>query len=227
MKRIILSIICGFFLSANLVSALTYNESFSTDVENPPLPASKIYEAELLESYIVRYREKITSVYASFSKEHSVALENARTQLKKMERALEKIQTQPITENDANEIMQSIVSDIKVLNTRMKVYLEQEQILADQRLQEQKNKYIKVGSQISKLLDSFIEKMTAQLIKKQELSKKEKEIVRSLLRIREQNEKLRSFSQKDFNSPEDVKLYLQSIIEQIRKEIRIIKQLTS
>lgn len=227
MKRIILSIICGFFLSANLVSALTYNDSFSSDAENPPLPASKIYEAELLESYIVRYREKITNVYATYSQEHSIALENARAQLKKMERALEKIQTQPISQNDANAIMQSIVSDIKILNTRMKVYLEQEQFLAEQRLQEQKNKYIKVGTQISKLLESFIEKMTAQLIKKQELSKKEKEIVRSLLRIREQNEKIRSFSKKEFSSPEDMKSYLQSIIEQIRKEIYTIKQLTS
>ena len=144
-----------------------------------------------------------------------------------MQNALRKIQTRSISEKDANDIMQHIVKDIKILNTRMKSYLEQEQIEQEQKLTLQKQKYAKAGSKISNLLNIFIEQLSSKLVQKETLSEKEKEIVRSLLRIREENKKIQNFSNLHFSSTEEMKSYLQNIIENIRKDISTIKELSS
>ena len=81
MKQMLFSIICVFFLSANLVSALSYTDPIPTNTSNPPLSSSQIAEAQLLEGYISRYKEKILSLYAKYSSEESIAIENANIQL--------------------------------------------------------------------------------------------------------------------------------------------------
>ena len=83
--------------------------------------------------------------------------------------------------------------------------------------------YKLVGKKISTLLDSFIERMTQTLIQKKTLTKSEREIVRSLVRIREENTRIKNSQTRYFSSKEEIQNYYQSIIENIRKEIRNIK----
>ena len=227
MRYFLLSIIWVFSLSANLVSALTYNDTIPINTGGEQVRISRISEAKLLESYVLRYQEKINSLYSNLSQSESVALENANAQLTLMASALQKIQKKPVSEKDATLIMQSIVQDIKILNIRMKVYLEQEEIISQEKMIEQWKKYQVIGEKISALLERFIEQMTQSLIKKKTLSEKEKEIVRSLVRIREENKKIKNFNPQNFSSQESMRLYFQSIIENIRKEIRTIKSLST
>lgn len=136
------------------------------------------------------------------------------------------IQNESVSEKSATQVMQKIVDDIKILNIRMKSYLEQESLLSQERLQKEIEKYKLVGKKISALLDSFIERMTSTLIKKPNLSRNEREIVRSLVRIREENNRIKGMQTRYFSSEEDIQDSYQSIIENIRREIRTIKALT-
>ena len=131
------------------------------------------------------------------------------------------IQNESISENSATLVMQKIVEDIKVLNIRMKSYLEQESLLAEERIQKEITEYKLVGKKISVLLDSFIERMTQTLIKKAN----EREIVRSLVRIREENLRIKQSQTLHFSSKQQIQNYYQSSIEDIRREIRTIKSL--
>jgi hypothetical protein len=135
------------------------------------------------------------------------------------------IQRESVSETSATLVMQKIVDDIKILNIRMKSYLEQESLLAQERTQKEIDGYKLVGKKISILLDSFIERMTNTLIKKNSLTKSEREIVRSLVRIREENIRIKNSQTRYFSSQEEIQNYYQSIIENIRVEIRNIKLL--
>ncbi len=135
------------------------------------------------------------------------------------------IQRESVSETSATLVMQKIVDDIKILNIRMKSYLEQESLLAQERTQKEIDGYKLVGKKISILLNSFIERMTNTLIKKKSLTKSEREIVRSLVRIREENIRIKNSQTRYFSSQEEIQNYYQSIIENIRIEIRNIKLL--
>ena len=133
------------------------------------------------------------------------------------------IEYESVSEASATLVMQKVVDDIKILNIRMKSYLEQESLLAQERIQKEIESYKLVGKKISTLLDSFIERMTQTLIQKKTLTKSEREIVRSLVRIREENTRIKNSQTRYFSSKEEIQNYYQSIIENIRKEIRNIK----
>ena len=226
-KLYILSIICVLLVSANQVSALSYKEPFPINTWFQNLTNSEISEAKLLQTYVVRYREKINALYDSYSQDKSQVMTNANVILSKMSLYLKKIQEDPITKEDATQIMKSIVNDLKILNSRMKVYLEQEQIILTQKIEFQKNRYTTISKRISGILDTIISQLSQSLTKKENLSLKEKTIVRSLVKIREENNKIKQFKNVSFHSENEMKNYLRKIIDNIRSEIITIKQLSN
>ena len=221
--RFLFCIIFVFILSANLASANDYENRLIFSSLKERVTSSRVSEAKLLESYLVSYQEKINGVYKDYSQEESIALSNANKQIEAMIWALNMIQYESVSEASATLVMQKVVDDIKILNIRMKSYLEQESLLAQERIQKEIESYKLVGKKISTLLDSFIERMTQTLIQKKTLTKSEREIVRSLVRIREENTRIKNSQTRYFSSQEEIQNYYQSIIENIRKEIRNIK----
>jgi hypothetical protein len=141
MKNFLISIICVFALSANIVSALTYYDTIPLHSGTDMVTSSRISEAKLLESYVKKYSENINTLYNNLSPSESIALENANAQLNMMIYALQRIQKKSVSERDATLVMQNIVQDIKVLNIRMKVYLEQEEIILKEKIREQGKSY--------------------------------------------------------------------------------------
>lgn len=224
--RFLFLIIFVLGLSANLAFANDYENGLIFSSGKERVWNSRISEAKLLESYVWSYQEKINGVYENYSQNESIALSNANKQIEAMIWALNMIQNESVSEKSATQVMQKIVDDIKILNIRMKSYLEQESLLSQERLQKEIEKYKLVGKKISALLDSFIERMTSTLIKKPNLSRNEREIVRSLVRIREENNRIKGMQTRYFSSEEDIQDSYQSIIENIRREIRTIKALT-
>ena len=213
-------------LSANQVVALTYKDPFPQDSYNDIISQSHRSEAKLLQGYVSRYKEKINTLFFSYNAEKSQIMKDADTILEKMSFSLKEIQDKNLSSENATEIMQSIVTDLKTLNSRMKVYLEQQKEIHEKEILRQKLQYIQVGTRISKILDSLINTLTQTLIKKETLSKKEKKIVQSLLNIRTENNKIKDFSSTNFWSKEEMKSYFQNIIQNIRNEILLIKKLS-
>ncbi len=123
--------------------------------------------------------------------------------------------------------MLRIVSDIKDLNVRVKTYLKERQRIYEEKIEERKAKYTTISKRISSILDNLISSMTQSLSKKKSLSSQEKIIVKSLVRIRDENNKIKAFESIRFDSEAEMQIYFQGIVNNLRKEILIIKEASS
>lgn len=225
MKKLhIFTIICLFAISANEVAALSYKDSISTDMYYSSLPQTRISEAELLQGYVQSYQEKTNALFIKYKNEKSLTLHDINNKLIKMSRALIRIQNRNINEQAATQVMQSIVSDLKILNNRIKIYIQQENIILENNIEKEKKRYIYIGWRISNVLDRLIDQISKSLIQKKSLSSNEKRIVKSLVNIRKANDKIKNFKNISFSSEIKIRIYFKEIIENIRSEILKIKK---
>ncbi len=222
----LLSIVWVLLLSANQVFALSYKDTLPTNSWFKSVSQSDIWAAKLLQDYVKSYRDKINSLLDSYNAKESLIIELANDDLKQMSRSLDIIQYKSVNPDVVNDVMKSIVSDLKTLNNRMKIYLEQEKILHKERVEQIKIKYIKIWSKISLILDNIILSLSNSLIEKETLSSEEKSIVRSLVVIRQQNEKITAFKNIEFHSEQEMKDYFRNIINILRTEIISIKNIS-
>jgi len=226
-KSFLILILCVFTISANQVDALTYKDTlYQKKTENPNISQNHISEAKLLHTYVLRYKENITNLYALYSSEESQIIKDANTILDTMAASLINIQEEYYQDSDASEIMQSIVVDLKLLNTRVKVYLEQQKVTHEKKIKKNLFQYYHICSRISKILNTLINQLSRSLIQKKSLSENEKQIVQSLVNIRSENQKIKDLKNINFQSEEEIKIYFKDIIQKIRQEILRIKDLS-
>ena len=210
-------------MSANQVIALTYKDALPSNTGTLKLSESQRSQANILQIYVHRYQEEINDFYKSYSSKESSVMKETNILLNKMSRVLWQIQNSGIEVEYVDEIMKSIIEDLRVLNESMKVYLEQEKILHEKEMDSYKEKYILLGKKISKILDTIISELSAPLLEKDSLSEKEKNIVRNLVVIRDQNDKIKSFESQQFKSEAEIKLYFKNIVSKIRESLLNIK----
>lgn len=218
-----LFIIWVLSVSASQVSALTYNDELPVNSSFKEVSDANTSAAKLLQDYVESYGEKINSLLDSYASENTEIITLVNSSLKQMSRSLDIIQYKSVDPDVVNSVMKSVVSDLKTINNKMKVYLEQERQLYLLRLETSKNTYIRIASKISEILDNLIDTISHSLVQKESLSEKEKTIVRSLVIIREQNNKIKDFKNISFSSRQEMKQYFQDIIFTIKGEINSMK----
>lgn len=218
-----LFIIWVLSVSASQVSALTYNDELPVSSSFKEVSDANTSAAKLLQDYVESYGEKINSLLDSYASENTEIITLVNSSLKQMSRSLDIIQYKSVDPDVVNSVMKSVVSDLKTINNKMKVYLEQERQLYLLRLETSKNTYIRIASKISEILDNLIDTISHSLVQKESLSEKEKTIVRSLVIIREQNNKIKDFKNISFSSRQEMKQYFQDIIFTIKGEINSMK----
>lgn len=218
-----LFIIWVLSVSASQVSALTYNDELPVSSSFKEVSDVNTSAAKLLQDYVESYGEKINSLLDSYASENTEIITLVNSSLKQMSRSLDIIQYKSVDPDVVNSVMKSVVSDLKTINNKMKVYLEQERQLYLLRLETSKNTYIRIASKISEILDNLIDTISHSLVQKESLSEKEKTIVRSLVIIREQNNKIKDFKNISFSSRQEMKQYFQDIIFTIKGEINSMK----
>ena len=208
--------------SANSVFAAKY-EVLEIRSDYSAVSPQHISEAKLMLTYVTRYKEKINSLYASYWKEKTLIVKDANSLLNEMSQILYSIQTENINPDTVENVMKRIVVDIQDLNNRMEIYLRQQQSIHEKAIYNKKQNYVVIGGKISKILDAMIANYTNVLSQKTSLTQNEKEIVGSLVRIRQENSKIKNFKNLSFSSEEEMQLYFKGIISNIRSEIITIK----
>lgn len=198
---------------------MTYNDEIPVDSGFEAVSKNNISAAKLLQDYVESYGDKINGLLEPYDSENTEIITNVNNVLKQMSRSLDIIQYKSADPSKVNEIMESIVNDLKSINSRMKIYLEQERELHEERLKNIQNNYNEIWLKISAILDNLISQLSNSLIQKKSLSQKEKEIVWSLVIIREENNKIKDFKNQSFSSQEEMKIYFQNIILKIKGEI--------
>jgi len=152
-------------------------------------------------------------------------MENFNTTLKDMIEVLDNIIAWDTPPNIASQDMSEIVSKIKLINTRMKVFLEQEKVLTQKKIKEKQEALSKIWKQISKTLDELILSVSTKLLKKKSLSSKEKKLVESLVILRQENNKIKNFNTLEFESIRQMQNYLKTVITEIRSEFKKIRSI--
>lgn len=222
---LILCIICVFVLSASSVFwSEDYNIYIST-TQNNNLSQSRVSEAKLLRSYVLRYKENIKNILTINGEINSEYIIKTYRDLDNMSNALLQIQNRFIEEEQSTLLMKQIVNDLKVLNTRIKNYLDEKEIQKLKVLETKKNNYSVLSRHVAGLLDTMILEISSPLLKKSFLSTREKKIVQSLIHIREEKVKIGNFSTLQFYSETSMKEYFKESISTIRKEMRNLKHL--
>jgi len=210
-------------MSASQVSALNYKDELPVSSGFESVDENNISAAKLLQDHVESYEEKINGLFLRYNSQNSEVIDVINQSLKQMSRSLDIIQYKSIDPKVVNEVMQSIVTDLKKINNKMKIYLEQERQIHVQSISFIQDNYVRIGQKISTILDNLVDSISQSLIQKESLSEKEKEIVRSLVIIRKQNNKLKDFKTLRFESELEMKQYLTDIIKAIREEILSIK----
>jgi hypothetical protein len=206
---------------------LTYNDELPLDSGFKTVSEANISAAKLLQDYVESYEEKINDLLDSYNSENTQIIQAVNSSLKQMSRSLDIIQYKSIDPLVVNGVMESIVTDLKGINNKMKIYLSQEKQLHEDRLSSIQQNYSQIGIKISRVLDNLVSVLSKAMIQKDSLSEKEKELVRSLLIIRTQSDKIKDFTNLSFQSQEEMKAYFQDIISVIQQEILQMKSISS
>jgi len=162
-------------------------------------------------------------LYGEYKSGESQIMQDANTILNTMANSLESIQKRPVNPSVVEDIFQSISTDLRSLNQKMKIYLEQEKIISDQVISEKKRIYIQTGRKISSIIDLIILKVSSELKKKTNYSQKDKNIVAALVELQNINTKINLFSNQNYSSVKEMDDFFKNIIRSIRKQISIIK----
>lgn len=128
-----------------------------------------------------------------------------------------------MSETQSENTLKSIVQKLKSRNTRLQRFFSEQNTIYEQKLEKQKAKYTKFSRSLSTAIENFISKLSSALLEKKDFNASEKEIARALLRLRDENKKLKDFSGKSFHSEQDMKYYLRKRIENTRWLISDIK----
>ena len=138
---------------------------------------------------------------------------------------LRNIQRNRFNSEQAGRIISKTVSDLKTLNTKMKIFLNQEKLLYLRQLRAKQESLWKIGNKISTTLDTLLLSVSRSLINKNRLSDTEKKVVESLVKLRQENTKMKAFSTTQFSSFNEMENYIKSVVSAIRNEFVEIRKI--
>jgi len=197
------------------LNSIAYGEN-STEIIN---------KAKLLEKYARNYKSELIRVHSLFQIKNSTVLRESNEEIENMIDALVKIQSKYIAQEDADQVLASIVEWLKDVNQKVEPYIKIQQGIYQEKLERTKNRYIEIGVRISDALLAFIRKLSTSLNRIEKLTPDQKEVVKSLARLNEEREKIQWFERSRFKTTNEMKLYYIEIIKSIRKEIILIREL--
>jgi len=212
-------------ISANQVLALNYQDTIRDQTLNTQVAKSQISAAKLLQDYVISYTSKINALHVSYNGTKSIIISNFNFQTSNMYAVLEDVQKGKYSEKMSSKILSNIVDELKIINTKMRVFLKQEKTLYIQSIKEKQILLAKICTNISWVLDTLLFSISNQLIEKNNLSQRDKQVVESLVVLREYNNKMKQFKKLNFETHEEMNSYIKNIVELIRWEFIKMKQL--
>jgi len=212
-------------ISANQVLAINYQNSILEQKQIEKISKSQISAAKLLQDYVTSYKSKINEFHKAYNGPKSTAISNFNFQTSNMYAVLQDIQEGKYSEEISSKLLSDIVNELKVINTRMKIFLEQEKTIYLRTIKEKQKLLSEIWMQISETLDNLLLSVSNQLIEKKNLSKRDKKVVEWLIVLRIQNNKMKEFQNLTFETHEEMNNYIRNIIEIIRLEFIKMKNL--
>lgn len=225
MKKIFIYIFFITILFLNKeVGAISYTEEIKLDL-NPVIvnTENNINWARLIEKYLSKLKKELEI----FNTKYDITWDKETTdffkKIDKMILSLRKIQTISVEKNTAEEVMSSIIKEMKELNPKIKKYLKNKKISIEKETSKVKENYSDFSEKLSKSLSIFTIELSLKL-KKSEIKNKDI-ILEHIKNLEKENRKLVNFDNIFFNNPSEVKSSFIRILNNIKREISEIKKL--
>jgi hypothetical protein len=134
--------------------------------------------------------------------------------------ALRKVQTMSVEKGTAEDVMRSIVNELKTLNPKIKSYLKVKKTLIIIETKNVKNNYVIFSQKLSKSLTKFINEMKGKTN-----IRNITEIEVHLNILKKENNKLLTLNDLSFDNPSEVKSTFLTILNNIKNEFLEIKHI--
>ena len=231
LKIISLSILSSILLisTSNASFWTTYSDEIKIEEQaEEKNTLSNIKKAKLIKNSITSYRKKLESYKLKLSIENDSLINGVINQLKLMESALDKISNTNISKQVADDVMASILKNLKEFTSKANEYLKP---LVENYLQElktYKEKYAKTWGKLADIVDKIESKFNLYFEKTPKMSSlKKNAIIARVEAMKEHADKLREITKINFEEKEKVKEfyneYKQNIINEYKAIIKILK----
>lgn len=225
-KLIILSILCAFVFNANSVSAIYYYENIGQfSEENPHLRQNTLDEAQLLKVYILKYKENINALYNEYGTEYSSVMNEVNLDIDTMVWAINQLKMSRLSDSQAQDVLTQIVDKIKLVNSRMKNYLETRQQNYLDQVRLKKQRYDFLSKQIRLLVNTMVWDFTQYYNAQDSLSRNDKKLIYALSDLQKITYELQEFEQKSYTNIDSMKSDIQEIIQKIQSQFKLVLEL--
>lgn len=216
-------IIIYLILIINPVFAI---EKSSINLENNPIiknTEKNINQASAIENEVVDFRKKLILIQKKYKLENDNIIKKSIEDLYKIIYILRKIQTTKINKNTANYVIKVVINDLKNINIVTKSYLKNIKL----KLNKSKEKYNKISIRLNKTLNKITLSFIKYYQKKENITKKDKKIIKIVQEIYSKSLKLKEFKNIIFYNEEDMRQYLVKILKDLKKDFRKIKDIAN
>ncbi len=201
-----------------------YNNTFSFDDYSDSKNNKE--RAILIEKYLITHKKQISNFTKKYNIEWDYDISKELDKIDFLIKSLKTVQEKNIEKDREDLIINTIVNEIKTVNDRLKVILQEKKDEHEVNLQKIKNSYWLLGERLSKEITkitnslSYVDKKDSYM-----LSKNEIKIKKSNDRLKELSYLLKIFWKINFSSEEEMKNTFKKIILEIRKEMNTIKNI--
>lgn len=216
-------IIIYLILIINPVFAI---EKSSINLENNPIiknTEKNINQASAIENEVADFRKKLILIQKKYKLENDNIIKKSIEDLYEIIYILRKIQTTKINKNTANYVIKVVINDLKNINIVTKSYLKNIKL----KLNKSKEKYNKISIRLNKTLNKITLSFIKYYQKKENITKKDKKIIKIVQEIYSKSLKLKEFKNIIFYNEEDMRQYLVKILKDLKKDFRKIKDIAN
>lgn len=224
---LILSLVWVNWVNAGF--SLTYSDEIKIEEKvEEKNTITNVKKANLLKKSINKYRNKLESYKQILKLDNDVTLNKTISELKMMENALGKIANINISKQAANDVIWSIIKNLKEFTSKTNNYIRP---ILKKHLDEVKNykeKYVKTSNKLASIVDKIEDKFKLYFERTPKMSVlKKKAINKKVANMKEYATKLREIKDKSFNKKEDIKSdyneYKKAIIKEYISIVKILK----
>lgn len=183
-----------------------------------------ISRATLIETYIKKHKIRIEEFIKKYNIKDTGYLQKNIKELNESIIALNKIKNSEITSEKSEKIIQAIIKRIKYINENLKKKLNSEKLNFEHNLKKKKEIYSSLWIKIAKKIDAINIKIAKKIFKNDKiLSLKESKIKNYLIKLNNENKKLKYFWNINFKSEKEIKDSFMRILNNIKIDVNLMK----
>ena len=209
-----------FLIQWNIASANSEKSVDNFEVKNTKL---NIKWAKLIEKYLVWLVNNLTDLKKRYWLENNPEIIEYSERLHSMIIDINNVQNTDISKVKAEKIMSDIISELKILNLKIKKLFKKEKEKREIEINVEREKYYSLSIKISSSLDKIIRKIRTNIHNKISTGNKDEKILLNLKNLERESQELKSIKSLNLKTNDDVRRYLLSILKKIKNEINEMK----